>query len=83
MLGAHVVLVTLDGGAFPAGQNQRIDFEGSSALPRIKCIKFENVFPGRYMAYVSELGRGWYTRKEEVIVMNHMKFISLDLFHQK
>ncbi|HZV88732.1 MAG TPA: hypothetical protein VFF95_14375 [Candidatus Binatus sp.] len=85
-VGAHVTyvtLVSLDGGSFRAQYQQRIDFEGSSALPTVKYFKFENVLPGRYTAYVSGLGRGWYTKKEEVSVTTHMKFVSLELFHQK
>jgi hypothetical protein len=39
--------------------------------------------PGRYFAYVSVLGQGWFTKKEEVIVNTHMKFISLELTHRK
>jgi hypothetical protein len=80
---AYVTLVSLDRGPCLAQHSQRIDFEVSSALPKVKYFKFENVLPGRYTAYVSGLGRGWYTRKEEVSVTTHMKFVSLELFHQK
>jgi hypothetical protein len=80
---AYVTLVSLDGDSLRAQHHQRIDFEGSSAFPKLKYYRFENVLPGRYTAYVSGLGSGWYTRKEEVSVTTHMKFISLDLFHQK
>ena len=80
---AYVTMVSLDGGSLRAQCQQRIDFEGSSALPKVKYFKFENVLPGRYTAHVSGLGRGWYTKKEEVSVTTHMKFVSLELFHQK
>jgi hypothetical protein len=83
---AHVVyvtLVSLGGGLLPGQYQQRIDFQGSSALPKVKYFKFENVLPGRYATYVSGLGRGWYTKKEEVSVTTHLKFVSLELFHQK
>jgi hypothetical protein len=80
---AYVTLVSLDGDPLQALYQQRIDFKGSSALPKVKYFKFENVLPGRYTAYVSGLGRGWYTKKEEVSVTTHMKFVSLELFHQK
>jgi hypothetical protein len=79
----YVTLIKLDGGAFPGGQSQRIDFASSSAFPKLKYFKFENVFPGRYTAYVGGFGKGWYTRKEEVLVADHMKFVALDLFRQK
>jgi len=80
---AYVGLVNLDGAPFPAGYSERIDFESSSALPKVKYFTFENVLPGRYTVYVSALGKGWYTKKEEVDVTTHMKFVSLELVHQK
>lgn len=76
-------LVNLDAVAFPITRRLNIDFEGSSALPKIKYFHFENVPPGRYTAYVSMLGKGWHTMKEEIDVTDHMKFISLELMHQK
>jgi hypothetical protein len=80
---AYIELVNLDAVPFPVGQRQRIDFESSSAFPKIKYFDFERVLPGRYTAYISGLGRAWYTKKEEVNVTNHMKFISLELARQK
>jgi hypothetical protein len=80
---AYVGLVNLDAVPFPGGQSQRIDFEDSSAFPKVKYFDLENVLPGRYTVLVFGPGRGWYTRKEEVVVTNHMKFISLELVHQK
>jgi hypothetical protein len=80
---ASIELVNLDAVPFPIRYGERIDFEGSSALPRIKYFHFPNVPPGHYTAYVSLLGLGWYTKKEEIDVTDHMKFISLELTHQK
>jgi hypothetical protein len=85
-VGAHVAYVTLvksDGGLLQAQHVQRIDFKGSSALPKVKYFKFANVLPGRYTAYVSGLGRDWFTKKDEVRVTTHMRFISLELVHRK
>jgi hypothetical protein len=79
----YVGLIRLDGGAFPGDQSQRIDFASSSVFPKLKYFKFENVLPGRYAVVVLSFGKGWYTRKEEVIVTGHMKFVSVELFHQK
>jgi hypothetical protein len=76
-------LVSLDAVAFPIVRRLNIDFEGSSALPKIKYFHFENVPPGRYTAYISMLGKEWHTRKKEIDVTDHMKFISLELMHQK
>lgn len=81
--GVYVALVSLDGGPFLAYSSKPIDFQGSFPLPKVKYFNLENVLPGRYFAYVSVLSRGWYTRKEEVNVTTHMKFISLELVHKK
>jgi len=79
----YLALVSLDGGLFPAAYSLPIDFQSSFPLPKVKYFDFENVLPGHYVAYVSVLGQGWYTKKEEVIVTTHMKFISLELLHKK
>lgn len=79
-----VVLVGLDGALYPGWYSPTIDFQGSSPLPKVRYFNFENVLPGRYIAYASVVGRGWwYTKKVEVIAMTHMKFISLQLVHKK
>jgi len=78
----YVALVNLDGSPYPAGYSQAIDFQRSFPLPKVKYFDFENVLPGRYMAYVSVLGQGWYMKKEEVSVTTHMKFISLQLVYK-
>jgi len=79
-----VSLFSLDGSPYPTSYGQAVDFQGSFPLPKVKYFDFENVLPGRYIAYVSVAGQGrWYTKKEEVIVATHMKFISLELFHKK
>jgi hypothetical protein len=80
----YVSLLSLDGRPYPTSYRQAVDFQGSFPLPKVKYFDFENVLPGRYIAYVSVLGQGrWYTKKEEVNVANHMEFISLELFHKK
>jgi hypothetical protein len=79
----YVVLVSLDGVPFPSAYSKPIDFEGSFPLPKVKYFEFENVLPGRYLAYVSLMGQGWYTKKEEVSVTTHMRFISLQLMHNR
>ncbi len=78
-----IELVNLDAVAFPNARSTNIEFEGSSAIPQIRYFRFENVPPGRYTAYVSMLGQGWHTKKEEINVTDHMKLISLELMHQK
>jgi hypothetical protein len=79
----YIALVSLDGGPYPAGYSQSIDFQSSFPLPKVKYFDFENVLPGHYIAYVSVLGEGWYTKKEELSVTTHMKFIFLELVHKK
>jgi hypothetical protein len=84
--GAHVAEVTwvsLDGGFSGARYDQQLDFDSASVVSSVKYFRFENVLPGRYTAYISALGRGWYTKKEEVNVTSHMKFVVLDLYNPK
>jgi hypothetical protein len=76
-----ISLIGLDGDPFLFAHSQPIDFQGSFPLPKVKYFDIENVPPGRYIAYVSVLGQGWYTKKEEVNVTTHIKFISLQLEH--
>lgn len=52
-------------------------------LPELGYFKFENVVPGRYHAFVQLDEPGWMTRKSEVNVTDHMKFISLELVRKK
>lgn len=79
----YVALVSLYGVPFPAAYSKPINFEGSFPLPKVKYFEFENVLPGRYFAYVSVVGQGWYTKKEEVSVTTHMSLISLQLTQKK
>jgi hypothetical protein len=79
----QLVLVGLDGGPFLAAYVHPIDFQSSFPFPKVKYFNFENVLPGRYMAFVLEFGQGWYIKKEEVSVTTHMKFISLQLVQKK
>ncbi len=77
-----VALVRLDGTLYQGTYSQSIDFQSAFPLPRVKYFSFDNVLPGRYLAYISVVGRGWYTHREEVTVTDHMKFISLELLHK-
>jgi hypothetical protein len=78
-----LALVNLDEITYQTWYIQTIQFQGSFPLPNVKYFNFENVLPGRYVAYASVLGQGWYMKKEEVNVTTHMKFISLELLHKK
>jgi hypothetical protein len=78
-----VSLIRVDDGVLPAAYSQPIDFQSSYPIPKVKYFVFENVLPGRYIVYISVLGQVWYTKKEEVSVTTHMKFISLQLEHRK
>jgi len=81
--GGEVSLIDVDGGRFPVWYSQAVDFHSRFPLPKVKYFDFENVLPGRYIVYISAYGQGWYTRKKEVLVTTHMKFISLQLIHKK
>jgi hypothetical protein len=78
-----VGLVRLDGAPQEARYGQTIDFRGSIPLLNAKYFNFENVLPGRYVAWVTVRGRDWYTKKVEVNVTTHMNFIFLQLVHKK
>jgi hypothetical protein len=52
-------------------------------LPKLAYFKFDNVVPGHYAACVLVPGPGWMTRKADVNVTSHMKFISLELVRKK
>ncbi len=80
--GTSVTLISLDGDR-QTWYTRAIDFQGSRPLPKVRFFSFENVVPAHYVAYVSVAGRGWQTRKVEVNVTSHMKFISLELLHNK
>jgi hypothetical protein len=78
-----LALVNLDEIAYQTSYTQTVHFGGSFPLPNVKYFNFENVLPGRYAAYASVLGQGWYMKKAEVNVTTHMKFISLELLYKK
>jgi hypothetical protein len=75
---ATVILIRTDG-------DRRVWYHEKATffLPRLAYFKFENVVPGRYATCVMTPGPGWMTRKAEVNVITHMKFISLDLLRKK
>ena len=77
-----VTLINAEGLPFPSPYVEAIDFKSFRPLPRVKYFHFDNVLPGRYIALVSGPGPGWFTRKVDVIVSTHMKFISLELVHK-
>jgi hypothetical protein len=79
----YLSLISLDGGPFLQRYSQPVDFQSTLPFPKTKYFSFENVLPGRYTAYVSILGHGWYMKKEEVSVTTHSKFIFLQLEHRK
>lgn len=74
-----VSLISLDGLPYLFVQSKTVDFQGSLPLPKVKYFDIDNVLPGRYIAYVSVRGEGWYTKKQIVGVTKHPKFISLEL----
>jgi hypothetical protein len=73
-----VMLVSLDGDR-QTWYTENVDFKDSFFLPKTRYFKFENVVPGRYIAYATVSSGNWLTKKAELTVSNHMKFISLEL----
>ena len=64
------------------GYSTEVDFD-TIPLPKIKYFSIDGVLPGRYVAFVSGPGRGWFVEKTEFTVSTHGKFIFLKLVHQK
>jgi hypothetical protein len=79
----RIELIRLDGAPSEAWYEQAVDFTGSFPMPRVKYFHFDSVLPGRYMAYVSVAREGWYTKKVQVNVSAHMKFLLLELSHRR
>lgn len=84
-LGVNNVSIMLIGGGVPSGvlHEQSIDFEKWLPLPKVKYFSFENVLPGRYVAYARVSSGDWFTKKVDLVVTTHMKVIFLELAHRK
>jgi hypothetical protein len=80
---ASVVLLRLGGDLRTDSYSQVVDFQSALPLPKVKYFKFENVLPGRYVAFVGGLGSGWFTKKLELTVSTDNKFIFMELVHKK
>jgi hypothetical protein len=52
-------------------------------IPPLGYFSIQNVLPGRYAVYISGPGAGWLSRKREIVVEKHSKFIWLELIHKK
>jgi hypothetical protein len=78
-----VVLLRLGGDLRTDYYSQAIDFQSVLPLPKVKYFKFENVLPGRYVAFVEGMGPGWFTKKLELTVSTDNKFIFMELVHKK
>lgn len=63
--------------------HQTVDFRGFFPLPRVRYFSIAEVPPGRYVAYASVAGQGWGTKRVDVSVTTHMKFVYLELAHGK
>lgn len=73
-----VLLIRSDG-------DRRVWYDAKTSvrfLPETLYFKFDNVVPGRYFAFVQGPA-GWMSRKVEVNVTTHSKFISIDLVRKK
>lgn len=78
-----LALIPVDAPVRSAIHARSIDFSTSVPLPKTKYFSFEHVAPGRYFVWINVMRKGWYTKKTEVTVTNHSKFITLELIHQK
>jgi hypothetical protein len=63
---------------------REVNFQGAFPLPKVKYFTFDDVLPGQYVAHICyRVGSDWFTKKVDVSVTTHMKFIFLDLVHGK
>jgi hypothetical protein len=77
-----ILLFRVDGDPRVDSYRTVVDFEGAFPLPKVKYFNLEDVLPGRYVAYVSAPGQGWFTRKLEVTVSTHSKIILMEFVHK-
>jgi hypothetical protein len=82
-LDASLALIRVGGDLRTDSYAQPLDFQGAFRLLKVKYFSFENVLPGRYIASVTGLADGWFTKKVEVTVSTHSKFTYLELVHKK
>jgi hypothetical protein len=73
-----VMLISLDGDR-QTWYAENVDFRNAFFFSNTKYFKFENVVPGRYIAYATFSGGNWLTKKIDLTVTNHMSFIALEL----
>jgi hypothetical protein len=73
-----ILLIRTDGG-------RRVWYseKANSILPKLAYFKFDNVLPGSYVACASVSASGWMTKKADLSVTTHMKFLYLDLLRKK
>jgi hypothetical protein len=76
--GTTVVLIRTDGDS-RAWYHEKASF----ILPKVGYFKFTDVVPGHYIVCIDAPGPGWMTRKVEVAVTTHMKFINIELVRKK
>jgi hypothetical protein len=76
-------LIRVDGGLRHAWYSQTVNFDGFFPFPKVRYFAFDDVLPGDYIAVASVDGTGWFTKKVEVRVKTHMKFIFVELVHKK
>jgi hypothetical protein len=57
--------------------------KAKSVLPRLAYFKFDSVLPGNYAACALTSTSGWMTKKADLTVTNHMKFLYLELLRKK
>jgi hypothetical protein len=71
-----VYLFGLDGQIWGS---QEVDFQNPLPLPKVKYFVFENILPGRYIAFASCFSSGQYTKIAHLQVTSNGKLIFLEL----
>jgi hypothetical protein len=76
-----VALIPLDGGPMTRYRWQTL--QSVFPVANAQYFHFENVPPGRYAAFAQIYGDKWFTKRVDVTVTNHSKFIFVKLTHNR
>jgi len=76
--GVTILLIRTDG-------DRRVWYSGKakSILSKLAYFEFDDVLPGNYAACAVVPASGWMTKKADLSVTDHLKFLSLDLVRKK
>ena len=77
-----IVLVPLDGGPLARFRSQTVSFKALS-FANAGYFHLDDVLPGHYAVFATTYTDGWFTKRVDLTVSSHSKFIFVDLIHKK